>query len=218
MPTRRRARPCRASSARAKTEEIVFVRGTTEAINLVAHTWGGKHMRPGRRDRHHAPGTPRQHRSVAAAGQENGAVLQGRAGDDAGKLLLEEYEKLLGPRTSWLRRPRSPTRWARSRRCEMIAQLGHRYGARVLIEGRSRCRTCRRRRRARRRLLRVLRAQDVRPHRNRRAVRQGGGAGRDAAVAGRRQHDRRRHAGAVALKGCRTSSRRGPATSPTPSG
>ena len=45
------------------------------------------------------------------------------------------------------------------------------------------------------------------------------GAGRDAAVAGRRQHDRRRHAGAFAVpRACPTSSRQAPATSPTPSG
>lgn len=31
----------------AKSEEIVFVRGTTEAINMVAYAWGGKYLRPG---------------------------------------------------------------------------------------------------------------------------------------------------------------------------
>ncbi len=51
----------------SSTKEIVFVRGATEAINLVAQSWGRQIHRQGRRDRHHLAGASRQHRSVAAA-------------------------------------------------------------------------------------------------------------------------------------------------------
>ena len=41
-----------------QARQNIFVRGTTEAINLVAYAWGGKHLGPGSGIRHHAPGTP----------------------------------------------------------------------------------------------------------------------------------------------------------------
>ena len=53
-PTKARARRCAASSTRRSTQEIVFVRGATEGINLVAQSWGRAQHRRRRRDRHHA--------------------------------------------------------------------------------------------------------------------------------------------------------------------
>src|SRR4029078_10070170 len=82
-----------------KTEQIIFVRGTTEAINLVAYSWGGKHLGP--RDEtvithleHHANIVPWHLLS-----QRTGAVLKVAPVDDAGNLLLGEFENLLGPKT-----------------------------------------------------------------------------------------------------------------------
>ena len=60
-----------------------FVRGTTEAINLVAQELGqGKHLARGRRDRHLAPGAPRQHRAVAACCRRD---RRGAARDPGGR-------------------------------------------------------------------------------------------------------------------------------------
>ena len=53
-------------NARA-AREIVFVRGATEAINLVAQSFGRTFLRAGRRGARHAHGAPRQHRAVADA-------------------------------------------------------------------------------------------------------------------------------------------------------
>src|SRR5271166_5301496 len=80
-------------------EDIVFVRGTTEAINLVAHAWGGKHLQPGDEIvithlEHHANIVPWQ-----LISQKTGAILKWAPIDDAGNLLLSEFEELLGPRT-----------------------------------------------------------------------------------------------------------------------
>ncbi|HXO14167.1 MAG TPA: aminotransferase class V-fold PLP-dependent enzyme, partial [Mycobacterium sp.] len=81
------------------SENIVFVRGTTEAINLVAHAWGGKHLQPGDEIvithlEHHANIVPWQ-----LVSQKTGAILKVAPIDDAGNLLLNEFEQLLGPRT-----------------------------------------------------------------------------------------------------------------------
>ena len=51
----------------ADAAEIVFTRGTTEGINLVAQAWGAPAAGPGRRDRHLHHGAPLQHRPLAAA-------------------------------------------------------------------------------------------------------------------------------------------------------
>ena len=81
----------------SKSEEIIFVRGTTEAINLVAYAWGGKHLGPGDEIvithlEHHANIVPWQLLS-----QQTGAVLRVAPVDDAGNLLMREFEDLLGP-------------------------------------------------------------------------------------------------------------------------
>ena len=97
-----------------KAEEIIFVRGTTEAINLVAYAWGGKHLGPGDEIvithlEHHANIVPWQLLS-----QQTGAVLRVAPVDDAGNLLLDGVRgSARSDRPSWLPRPRSRTRWAR---------------------------------------------------------------------------------------------------------
>ena len=87
----------------AESREIVFVRGTTEAINLVASTYGAPERRSRRRDPHHRHGAPLEHRSVAAAVRREGRVLRVAPIDDRGELMMDEFEKLLSPRTRWSR-------------------------------------------------------------------------------------------------------------------
>src|SRR5262249_29397145 len=83
----------------ADEREVVFVRGTTEAINVVAHSYGRTHLQPGDEViisamEHHSNIVPWQ--MVCA---ERGAVLRVIPMNDAGELLLDAYEALLGPRT-----------------------------------------------------------------------------------------------------------------------
>jgi cysteine desulfurase / selenocysteine lyase len=116
-------------------DDIVFVRGTTEAINLVAHAWGGKHLQPGDEIvitylEHHANIVPWQ-----LISQKTGAILKWAAIDDAGNLLLNEFEELLGPRTKLVAASQVSNALGTVVPVDKIVELGHRYGARVLIDG-----------------------------------------------------------------------------------
>lgn len=118
-----------------KSEQIIFVRGTTEAINLVAYAWGGKHLGPGDEIvithlEHHANIVPWQLLS-----QTTGAVLRVAPVDDAGNLLLGEFEKLLGPKTKLVAATHVSNALGTVTPVHDIVELGHRYGARVLIDG-----------------------------------------------------------------------------------
>lgn len=82
-----------------QNREIIFVRGTTEALNLVAHSFARPRLRAGdevliTHMEHHSNIVPWQ-----ILCQETGARLRVAPINDAGELILEEFEKLLGPRT-----------------------------------------------------------------------------------------------------------------------
>ncbi len=125
------ARHLNATDAR----EIVFTRGTTESINLVAQTWGRANLRAGDEIlitglEHHSNIVPWQ--LIAA---EKGARLRVAPIDDSGEVLLDEFERLLGDRTrvaaishvSNALGTINPVR-------EMIA-MAHRHGVPVLVDG-----------------------------------------------------------------------------------
>ncbi|MGB5150309.1 MAG: family 2A encapsulin nanocompartment cargo protein cysteine desulfurase [Mycobacterium sp.] len=119
----------------AKDEQIIFVRGTTEAINLVAQSWGAKHLGPGDEIvitilEHHANIVPWQMIS-----QKTGAIIKVAPVDDAGNLLLGEFEGLLGPRTKLVAATQVSNALGTVTPVDKIVELGHRYGARVLIDG-----------------------------------------------------------------------------------
>ena len=83
----------------ADSKEIIFVRGTTEGINLVAQTYGRQNVGSGDEVlitnlEHHSNIVPWQ-----LLCDEKGARLRVAPINDRGELLLEEFEKLLGPRT-----------------------------------------------------------------------------------------------------------------------
>jgi cysteine desulfurase / selenocysteine lyase len=83
----------------ADTKEIIFVRGTTEAINLVAQSYGRKNVGSGDEVlitamEHHSNIVPWQ-----LLCEEKNARLRVAPINERGELLLEEFEKLLGPRT-----------------------------------------------------------------------------------------------------------------------
>jgi len=119
----------------ARSEEIVFVRGTTEAINLVAYAWGGKHLKAGDEIvithlEHHANIVPWQ-----LISQQTGAILKVAPVDEAGNLLMSEFEDLLGPRTKLVAATQVSNALGTVTPVRQIVELGHRYGARVLIDG-----------------------------------------------------------------------------------
>ncbi|MGA7054213.1 MAG: family 2A encapsulin nanocompartment cargo protein cysteine desulfurase [Mycobacterium sp.] len=119
----------------SKDEEIIFLRGTTEAINLVAYAWGGKHLLPGDEIvithlEHHANIVPWQ-----LISQQTGAVLKVAPVDDAGNLLMSEFEDLLGPKTKLVAATQVSNALGTVTPVQKIVELGHRYGARVLIDG-----------------------------------------------------------------------------------
>ena len=187
-------------------------------INLVAQSLGPAQRRRGRRDRHHPARAPRQHRAVAAARAEKGARLRVAPVDDHGQIILEEYEKLLGPRTQLVAFTQvSNALGTVTPVAEMIA---HRAPPR-----RATCWST-----ARRRVSHMpvdVQALDCdfyvfsghkvfAPTGIGVRLRQGERARGDAALAGRRQHDRGRHVRADAsTRRRRTASRPAPATSPT---
>lgn len=119
----------------SKDENIIFVRGTTEAINLVAHSWGCKNLEPGDEIvitnlEHHANIVPWQ-----MVAKRTGAVLKVAPVDDRGNLLLQEFEELLGPRTKIVSATQVSNALGTVTPVEKIVEMGHRYGARVLIDG-----------------------------------------------------------------------------------
>src|SRR5262249_55402293 len=83
----------------AHSKEIIFTRGTTEAINLVAQTYGRKNVNAG----DEVLITAMEHHSNIVPWQllcdEKGAKLRVAPINDQGELILEEFEKLLTPKT-----------------------------------------------------------------------------------------------------------------------
>ncbi|HWF92592.1 MAG TPA: aminotransferase class V-fold PLP-dependent enzyme, partial [Terriglobales bacterium] len=83
----------------ARPSEIIFLRGATEAINLVAQAYGRVHVGVG----DEVLITAMEHHSNIVPWQmlcdEKGAKLQVAPINDNGELILEEFERLLGPRT-----------------------------------------------------------------------------------------------------------------------
>jgi cysteine desulfurase/selenocysteine lyase len=116
-------------------EEIVFVRGATEAINLVAQSWGRRNVRAGDEIviswlEHHANIVPWQ---LLCA--ETGARLRVAPVDSTGQIILEDLEKLLGPKTRLVSVTQVSNALGTIAPSKEIVQMAHRQGARVLIDG-----------------------------------------------------------------------------------
>lgn len=115
--------------------EVIFVRGTTEAINLVAKSWGAQHVGEGDEIivsnlEHHANIVPWQ--QLAAA---KGARLRVIPVDDTGQILLDEYQKLLNDRTRIVAVTQVSNALGTVTPVARIIELAHRVGARVLVDG-----------------------------------------------------------------------------------
>jgi cysteine desulfurase / selenocysteine lyase len=116
-------------------QEIVFVRGATEAINLVAQSWGRQNILPGDEIvvshlEHHANIVPWQQLV-----SEKGARLRVIPVDDSGQILLDEYQKLLNSRTRLVSIAHVSNALGTIVPVREVSDLAHRIGARVLIDG-----------------------------------------------------------------------------------
>jgi cysteine desulfurase/selenocysteine lyase len=116
-------------------EEIIFVRGTTEGINLVAQTFGRKFIQPG--DEiiistldHHANIVPWQQLA-----RERSAKLLVIPINDRGEVIPEAYESLLSPRTRIVSFAQVNNTFGAIVPAKTMIGMAKRYGARVLIDG-----------------------------------------------------------------------------------
>ncbi len=115
--------------------EIVFVRGTTEAINLIAQSWGRRNVTAGDEIlvtwlEHHANIVPWQQLCAAT-----GAKLRIAPVDDRGDVILEEYEKLLSSRTKLVSFTQVSNALGTVTPAREMVELAHRHGAHVLVDG-----------------------------------------------------------------------------------
>jgi len=119
----------------ASPSEIIFLRGTTEAINLVAQTVGRCFLRPGDEIiltvlEHHANIVPWQ-----MAARETGAVIRVVPVDDRGEIQLDAFESLLGPRTKLVSLTHASNSLGTILPVEQMTAAAKRHGALVLIDG-----------------------------------------------------------------------------------
>jgi cysteine desulfurase/selenocysteine lyase len=119
----------------AEAREIVFTRNATEAINLVAQAWGRANLRPGDEVlitamEHHSNIVPWQ-----MAAEATGARLRVAPIDDSGALLVDEFERLLGPRTRMVAVSHLSNALGTINPVGTLAAMAHRVGAVVLADG-----------------------------------------------------------------------------------
>lgn len=119
----------------ADAKEIVFLRGTTEAINLVANSYGRSHVGPGdeillTQLEHHANIVPWQ-----LLAEQTGAVIRYVPINDRGELIFEEFGRLLNKRTKIVSVTHVSNALGTINPVEQIIPLAHSVGAVVLVDG-----------------------------------------------------------------------------------
>lgn len=119
----------------ADAREIVFVRGTTEAVNLVAQSYGRSNVRAGDEVlittmEHHSNIVPWQ-----MLCEQTGALLRVVPITDAGELVMEEYERLLGPRTRIVSVVHLSNALGTINPIRRIVDLAHARGVPVFVDG-----------------------------------------------------------------------------------
>jgi cysteine desulfurase/selenocysteine lyase len=119
----------------AAAREIIFTRGTTEAINLVAQTVGRQRLGAGdevliTHMEHHSNIVPWQ-----IICEEKGATLKVAPITDAGELILEEFEKLLSPRTKFVSVVHVSNTLGTINPVHEIVDMAHSRNVPVLLDG-----------------------------------------------------------------------------------
>lgn len=118
-----------------KNEEIIFTKGTTEAINLVAHSFGKAFVNPGdeviiSEIEHHSNIVPWQMMC-----QERGALLRVIPVNDQGELDLQDYAKLLNSKTKIVAVAHIANSIGTIHPIKQIIEMAHAVKAKVLIDG-----------------------------------------------------------------------------------
>ena len=118
----------------ADSKEIVFLRGTTEAINLVAQSYGRKNIGPGDEIllttiEHHANIVPWQ-----LLAEQTGAVLRVAPVNDRGELMMDQFATLLSGRTKIVSIAHVANSLGTVNPVEQVISLAHAYGVPVLVD------------------------------------------------------------------------------------
>ena len=118
-----------------KREEIIFTRNATEAVNLVAYTFGRERIKPGDEIvlsimEHHSNIVPWHFLR-----ERYGAVIKWAPVDDEGNFLIEEFEKLLTPRTKMVAITQMSNMLGTEVPIKHVVQLAHERGIPVLVDG-----------------------------------------------------------------------------------
>ena len=116
-------------------EEVIFVRGTTEGINLIAKSWGKQYLKAGDEIiishlEHHANIVPWQQLR-----EELGIVIKVIPVDETGQIILSEYRKLLSPRTKLVSVTQVSNALGTVTPIAEIIALAKSVGAKTLIDG-----------------------------------------------------------------------------------
>ena len=119
----------------SSSSEIVFARGTTEAINLVAKSWGQQNIKAGDEIvitwlEHHANIVPWKQLCDLT-----GAILRVVPVDEQGQVLLGEYQKLLSARTKLVSFTQVSNALGTVTPAKVMIDMAHRVGAKVLLDG-----------------------------------------------------------------------------------
>ncbi len=119
----------------ASSREIVFTRGTTEAINLVAQTFGRKNVQAGDEVlitamEHHSNIVPWQ-----ILCQEKDAHLRVAPVNDRGELLVEEFDKLFSDRTRIAAVTHISNALGSVNPVQQLVEIAHRHGVPILVDG-----------------------------------------------------------------------------------
>ena len=115
--------------------EVIFTKGTTESINLVAKTFGSKFIQKGDEIlistlEHHSNIVPWQ-----MLCEQNGAILKVIPITDSGELILEEFEKLLSNKTKLVSIVHASNALGTINPVKTIIAAAHAVGAKVLLDG-----------------------------------------------------------------------------------
>jgi len=118
-----------------RNEEIIFTRNATEAINLVAYTFGHERIKAGDEIvlsimEHHSNIVPWHFLR-----ERHGAVIKWAPVDDEGNFLLDEFEKLLGPRTKMVAITHMSNMLGTEVPVKEVTRLAHARGIPVLVDG-----------------------------------------------------------------------------------
>ena len=117
------------------TDNIIFLRGTTEGINLIAQSWGGKFVEPGDEIiitwlEHHANIVPWQMLCKAT-----GAKLRVAPVDDSGQIILDEYAKLFNDKTKLVAMTQVSNALGTVTPAAAMIQIAHGHGVKVMLDG-----------------------------------------------------------------------------------